>query len=160
VSVGFWSTDQNSGTGGYFSYEHTSGKFWSDGVEDFAVMNKFNGEYEVPGATSYGFQYVSAERRDNDFNGQPAGADGLERSRWGFINSTSNDDTYFVQYGILYSEASGNHPSVYTTDILRNDNNSGGAHGDEVSYDGKTYKILKQSGGYKSNPINACIRFD
>ena len=159
VSVGSWSTRQDYGLGCYFSYEHTSGKFWSDGIENFTVMNKFNSYGMSHGATSYGFQYTSGYVSD-DYSGHPVDTDGLEESRWGFINSTSTDDTYFVQYGLLYSEANRENPSVYTEDILSNDRDQGGAHGDEVSYDGNTYKILKQSGGSQNDPITACIRFE
>lgn len=158
VSIGGWSTNQSYGGSGYLSYEHTSGKFWSDGVENFTVMCKNNLRSSANDLVSYGFKYGNA-RYGDDYEGHPDES-GLEKSRWGFINSTSNDDTYFVQYGLLYSEAGQKHPSVYTTDILRNDNDEGGAHGDEISYDGNTYKILKQSGGNYSSPINACIRFE
>lgn len=162
VTIGAWASGSN-GSSTYFSYEQTLDKFWSDNIENFCVISKSNASSSYPfGSVSYGFKYSKGGRdtSNDSYVGHPKLNSGLEPSRWGHINSTSNDDTYFVQYGLLYSEMGKKNPSVYTKEILRNDRDQGGAHGDEVSYDGSTYKILKQSGKSKDNPISACLRFE
>jgi hypothetical protein len=76
VSLGCWSSNSSFGGSCYFSYENTSGKFWSDGIKDFTVMNRFNKSNGSNGATSYGFQYTSGNV-SNDYNGHPTDEMGI-----------------------------------------------------------------------------------
>jgi len=160
ITIGCWSSSNEEGFAGWHSYEQTSGKFWNDGVSDWCLMTKHNSDGDQANILSYGWRYADSDN-GGYHEGQPR-CSGLERSRWGFINSSVDDDTYFVQYGLLYSTTDENRPSVYTTDVLRNDPGQGAAHADEVTYDGKTYKVMKQSGFNRSSSqsVSVLLRYE
>ncbi|AFO58415.1 hypothetical protein NJ7G_3195 [Natrinema sp. J7-2] len=41
-----------------------------------------------------------------------------------------------------------------------NDEQEGGAHGDDYTHDGTTYKVFKKSGASRSTPVSAGLRHE
>lgn len=173
-SLAAWNTtDSQNGSAGIYSWHHvdTTEKFWSDGNSGVQAMcqttgthdtNRYDDSANVAGMATYGGNVIGS---DGVFNTYYASAPGFgDRANWGTVNPDANDDTFFFRYGLMYVNSNQEIPAAYFDEVLPNDITEGAAHSDTITFDGKTYRIIKQRGSGSNlnskGPISVAIRYD
>lgn len=162
INVAAWNTtDGTSGAAGRLSWEHVDNKFWADGNDPWACSTQsscgssFGDPFRVH---NYSYKYWRQDR-SMDVN-HPYNATGFDRGKWGLVNPDANDDTFFFQRPVCYLTHQKRVPVAYLEDIISNDIDEGGAHGDVISHSGTDYRIFRQSGAGESQVHACCLRYE
>ncbi|AFO57598.1 MULTISPECIES: hypothetical protein [unclassified Natrinema] len=154
---GVWNdNDGNDGIASVTFYDYLSDRFFDDpGVPlAFGVTSSMGNHVH-----GYGF---SSFHGSNGGTRDRVGYDGsaIEEADWGIINPSSEDDTFFFRYPAVFKNSGQTVPVAYVREVIPNDTEEGGAHGDDFSHDGTDYKIFKQSGASSSNPVSLGLRHE
>lgn len=162
INAAAWNTnDGQDGSASYLSWEHVDNKFWADGNDPWACHSQssagsgFGDPFRV---SCYGFKYWDQNRGMNV--NHPYSATGFDQGKWGLVNPDANDDTYFFQRPVAYLTNSQTVPVAFMEDVISNDIDEGGAHGDVVSHDGTDYRIFRQSGAGQNSVHSCCLRYE
>lgn len=175
IAVGCWGS-QDDGIACFFAWQHVTDKFWNDGVEPHAIVCRWSNDgsdsyvrdYARYPTTTYGWStFAAATERYRRTHGTVGFTDGMiDEAKWGYVNPNPNDDTYFFQYPVIYRGADQTAPVAYFTEALPNEAGStrGLQHGDQVTVDGNTYRIFRQTGGNPNMDADslhtAALRYD
>ena len=152
--IAVWNTTNGTeGIASYYAFEYVDNKFWSDSEVPVAIVQADTNNAHC---TEYGFR--DAFREETDL---PLAAHGgaIGDGRWGKINPSSTDDTFFFTRPIVFSSSSRSYPVAYMTDLVPNDDSEGAAHGDEITHDSDTYRILSQSGESVGNVATVGLKY-
>ncbi|WP_306056965.1 hypothetical protein [Natronococcus wangiae] len=156
-NIGAWNdNDGNDGIASVAYYDYLSDRFFDDPAEPLAFgVNSSYGDY----ARGYGFQSFQGNHYGSyDKVGHNNSA--IEEGDWGIINPSSEDDTFFFRYPAVFRNSAQTVPVAYMKEVLPNDSQEGGAHGDDFTHDGTDYKVFKQSGASRSSPVSLCLRYE
>jgi len=144
VHLGMWNTTSSSyGEASVLSWYHIQNKFWADGQEFFTALVENTANSDI--SAVYGWRWV---HKGNNIDETPNGITGAE---WGFINSDSNDDTFFFRWPVTHTTQSEKEPVCFFKSWMSNDRSAGAAHGDVITHDGNDYIIVKQQGNSQTN---------
>lgn len=158
-----WDDESEGGSAGVFSFEHVSQKFFEDGGAPWAawsnstVGDNSGGGGNWQGCAAWAYFEGSCDRGSN---GQIYRAQGFDQSEWCMVNPDSNDDTFFFRRPVMYRSSGKGTPVAYLRQIIGNDRNEGGAHGDTIDHNGETYRMFRQSGGSMDVTASAALRYE
>lgn len=162
INLAAWNTgDSDDGAAAAFSFEYTGSKFWDDGETPYlcwTASNSFENDYGGQRETAYAFQNFSGRGRQVASN--PYSGDGFDSGEWGIVNPDSTDDTFFFKRPVAYHTASEHTPVTYAHEVISNNIEEGGSHGDTIDHDGMTYRIMRQSGAAQNTPICLGMRYE
>lgn len=159
LNVGAWnSTDGTNGCAGYFTWEYVDNKFWNDGNDPYAAFSQTSAGNHGIYVSSYSWKYFqnNADVRAS----HPYTATGFDGGEWGIVNPDSADDTFFFKRPVAYLTHQQNVPVAYIEDVLSNDTDEGGAHGDVISHGGHDYRVFRQSGASNNRVHSAALRYE
>jgi len=143
-----WGRNQSEVDGGaasWFAIGPTSAKIWPDGNESWIMASqKVVGSSVTTTASAYGWAVTADDENDPGDIGSNNSAIG--RSRWGFINPATQDDTFIYDVPVVYKSSNQEIPVSTIPFLLPAKGKDGPATGDTVTADLKTYMYVDEMG--------------
>ena len=163
INVAAWSPgDGNNGAAGYVSWELTDQKFWDDGGVPYVMFTNTNsgggGDASNGHVAQYGFNHIDTDSGNEQF--PYGGSNGFDSGAWGIVNPDANDDTFFFRRPVVYQTHQKRVPISYVYNVIANDRDEGGAHGDEITHNSQNFRIFRQTGMAEGTPVTAGLRYE
>ncbi|MFA9501561.1 hypothetical protein ACERIM_02145 [Natrinema sp. H-ect1] len=155
-NIGLWNdNDGNNGIACMTVFDYLGSRFFNDPSVPFLAATRTSFRCH---SVAYGFNSYWSQSRTFDVDAVGHGSAPLEAADWGIINPSSEDDTFFFRYPAVYKNTNQSVPVAYLNEAVPNDAQEGGAHGDDFTHDGTSYKVFKQSGASRNNVVSAGLR--
>lgn len=153
-------SDTTDGGPGVISIETVTNKLWSDGNDPWCAYYAcaYGNGNQRRSAGMYGWSHYRAYGSSYDIN-TPYKHPGFKKSKWGRVNADSGDDTFFFAKPVVFQTHAEKVPVAYLDGIMRNDPTEGASHGDTITYNGDTYKAMKENGGAGASTLHSLLLY-